>query len=377
LIDGKNIAVLPTESRNLAELKQREPASPSGVGNAQLHGSISGNAAGDSTTPGAALSETLAGNSLDRLQQNASGVAPVNLGNQPAPAAPTGAPAMTFRQAEIAAAPPAPAAADAATTHATNRTVEVTAGAAPIATLSSTSNELVNQATSILAQHPLPSRLPALSMVSTAHETLAIDTQNTLFFSDDEGNHWKTIPSKWKGRAVKVDLASSTSIHSASNLSALGGPILAKPKVANAAVLAGTVTDSTGAVIANASVVIGNAMTPNVRSVKTDRTGRYLIDDLIPGSYKVEAQAPGFNTQQLAVTVAASQQTTANVTLPIGQAAETVTVYASAEPLATLSVAKKVPGPPPAVIQALPLFEITTDTGEHWTSADGKTWQHK
>jgi hypothetical protein len=376
VIDGKNSAVLLTESRNLAELKQRKPAaSPLGVVNAQLHGSISGNAVGTTMGSGASSLQAPPGNTLDRLQQNVSGAAPLNPVNQPAPAASIAPPPMTFRQSKVAAAPPAPAAADAATLPATNQTVVVSAGAASIATLSSMSNEPVNPAASILAQHPLPSRLPALSVVSTAHEILAIDTQNMLFFSDDNGTHWKAIPSKWQGRAVKVDLASSvtSSIHGASNFAAFRGLASSQSQLANAT-LTGTVMDPTGSVIPNASVVISDGKTPNIHNVKTDRTGHYLAADLLPGNYKVEAQAPGFNSQQLAVTVAASQQTTANLILPIGQAAETVTVDASAEPLATLSVAKKTPEPQSAI---LPIFEITTDTGDHWTSTDGQSWKRK
>jgi hypothetical protein len=375
-IDGKGIAPLPAEKSDFAELKQHQPIRA--AGGTQLHGSIGGSA-GFSMNSGVAHPATSAGNGLDRLQQNASGVAPVNPGSQTAPAAPA-PPPINFRQTENPAAQSAPAAvADAATVRAANQTIEVAAAATPVATLSATSNLLVsNQATSMLAQHPLPSQLPALSAISTAHETLVIDTQNTLFFSDDQGEHWRTIPSQWQGRAVRVDLASSaSSVHPPSNPAAFGGPI-PRSKVTNSAGLTGTVTDSTGAVIPNASVVVSDATTPNVRTVKADRSGHYLVDDLVPGNYQVEAQAPGFSSQQLAVNVSASQQSMANLTLPVGQAAETVTVDASAKPLATPSLAKKkAPEPQSDTIRPFTLFEITTDTGDHWTSVDGQTWMRR
>lgn len=380
VIDGKSMAPLPAQSPSLAEPKQHQPTSPTGpAGSGALHGSVSGTA-GLSMSSGAARSETPAGNALDRLQQNASRTASVNPGNQTAPAVPPAPPPINFRQTNSPAAQPADAAvADAATVRAANQTVEVAAAAAPVATLSATSNLLVsNEATSILSQHPLPSQRPALSAISTAHETLVIDTQNALFFSNDEGKHWKEIPSQWHGRAVKLDLASSAnSMHGASQFAAVGGPILSRSKVTDSA-LAGTVTDSTGAVIPSASVVVSDAITPNVRTVKTDRSGHYLVDDLVPGNYKVEAQAPGFSAQQVAVTVAASQQAMANLTLQVGQAAETVTVDASAKPLATPSLAKKkAPEPQSVATGFLTLFEITTDTGDHWTSVDGQTWKRK
>jgi hypothetical protein len=389
VVNGRNVPALSAQSRNFAELKQLQPGSPIGAGDTPPHTSIRGSSAGLSMGSGAALPQAPSGNPLGRLQQNASGAAPVNLGSQSVPVTPTAAPTMTFAQAaETAPAPPPPAVA-AAPVSAADQTVAFTAGA-PVATLSSISNRpALNQTKSILAQHPLPSQLPALSAVSTAHQTLAIDTQNTLFFSDDDGKHWKAIRSQWGGRAVKVDLTPSgvlsgrsstietNNIHPPSNIGAFGGPIYSQPPIANS-VLTGTVTDSTGAVIPDVSVVVGDTITPNVRTVKTDRAGRYLVDDLLPGNYQVEAQAPGFAAQQLAVTLAASQQNMANLTLSVGQSAEAVTVDASPMPLETLSLAKKkTPEPPPAVIQPLPLFEITTDTGDRWTSIDGQTWKRK
>jgi hypothetical protein len=225
-------------------------------------------------------------------------------------------------------------------------------------------------------------------VVSIGNQTVAIDTQNTLFFSDDGGKHWKAIPSQWRGRAVKIDLTpsailfgrrstSESSTPLPSNLTVNGGPILSQSQVAKST-LTGTITDATGAVIPDASIVIGNAITPNIRTVKTGRDGRYIVDDLAPGSYQVEAEAPGFNTQQIAVTVAASQQNLTNIALTVGQAAESVIVDASAASLKTSPLGKeKTSGPPNAGIQPPPLFEITTDTGEHWTSIDGQIWKHK
>jgi Carboxypeptidase regulatory-like domain len=122
-------------------------------------------------------------------------------------------------------------------------------------------------------------------------------------------------------------------------------------------------------------VVVGNPAT-NARTVTTDRTGRYVIDGLVPGSYQVAAQALGFNKQQLDVTVTASQQSSTNLTLSIGQATETVTVSASPEPIATLSVPQKNKAARSSASQSPPVFEITTDTGEHWMSTDGHTWKH-
>jgi hypothetical protein len=247
---------------------------------------------------------------------------------------------------------------------------------------------VLDQAQSILAQHPLPSNLPALSTASNAHQTLAIDAHNTLFFSDDDGKHWQAVPSQWQGRAVKVNLASST-ISSARNATimtsnpppsssfgAIGGPISLPGRVASS-VLTGTITDATGAAIPEVSVVVTNSTTESVHTVKTDRTGRYLIDDLAPGSYRIEAQAPGFQRQSLTLTLVPSERSLANLTLPIGQATEAVTVDSSVIPLAVPSPIEKKVAEPPSGNPFLPIFEITTDTGKRWTSSDGQTWKPK
>jgi hypothetical protein len=374
VINGGNINALSQQSRDLAELKQRQPVSPNMAGERGLDGSISGNTTGLMASSGATAYQNTAGNTLDRLQQSASGG--VSGGSQSATAAP--AATRNLRQAMTAAAPPPPAVADAAPVRAANHTVEVAAAAAPVATLSSMNNRPVDQAASLLLQHPLPSRLPALAVVSTAFQTLVIDTQNTVFFSDDGGSHWKAVPPQWQGRAVKVNLTSSASSGPPpSKLDAFGGPILSGRRVADSSALpalTGTVTDPTGAVIPNASISISDATTQNIRIVKTDQTGRYLVDNLVPGNYQVDAQAPGFNDQQVSVIVAASQQSTANLTLQIGQSAETVTVEESPKPVTSPSFAKR---KAPEQQSFLPIFEITTDGGDHWTSVDGQTWKRK
>jgi len=300
---------------------------------------------------------------LDRLQPNASSGTP-NPGSQPSVT--TSVPAM---------APP-PATSDAAASTA-NQTVDVTSAAA-IVSLSSDE--------STLDQSPLPSHLPALSIVSSAHQKLAIDTHNTVYFSDDSGENWRVVPSQWQGRAVKVDVISlsqagrvlggMSSAHGAERIAVLGSSVPLPLQTASST-LTGRVTDPSGAVISGASVVVSNTSKSVVRTAATDRSGHYLVSDLVPGSYQVEAQAPGFNKQQLPVTLTASQQSLADLTLTVGQSSETVTV-AAAPAIALpgpILARKKVTGP--STGQGLPHFEITTDTGERWTSVNGQTWKLK
>ena len=197
-----------------------------------------------------------------------------------------------------------------------------------------------------------------------------------------------------EGRAVKVELASSTALKQLSaetataeapsaNFGVTGGLVTTRTPITSA-ILTGSVTDGSGAAISNASVVVGNATTPNAGTVRSRSCRHYLIDGLIPGSYRVVAEAPGFNKQQLDITVTASQQNSANLTLFVGQASQTVSVSAAPEVLdingstetaATLSVGRKNKTERSPASQS-PVFEITTDTGEHWTSTDGHTWKH-
>ena len=65
----------------------------------------------------------------------------------------------------------------------------------------------VDQAQAALGRHGLPSGLRALSTVANARQVVAIDTQNTLFLSNDAGAHWSVVYQPWQGRAVKVELA--------------------------------------------------------------------------------------------------------------------------------------------------------------------------
>jgi hypothetical protein len=117
-------------------------------------------------------------------------------------------------------------------------------------------------------------------------------------------------------------------------------------------------------------------MQPLLSRVLTDHSGSYVIGGLVPGHYQIAARAPGFQEQMLSVSVTSSEQGLANFTLPIGSAAETVTVEAAPVPLVELPTTNRKIAEPSA-IKSLPLFEITTEDGNKWTSNDGQAWKHK
>jgi hypothetical protein len=64
---------------------------------------------------------------------------------------------------------------------------------------------------------------------------------------------------------------------------------------------AGTVTDPTGAAIANAKVTVTNAATDLNASTTTNSSGNYSVRELPVGTYKVTVEAPGFKTSSDAV----------------------------------------------------------------------------
>ena len=100
--------------------------------------------------------------------------------------------------------------------------------------------------------------------------------------------------------------------------------------------LKGTVSDSTGALIPNAQVVLTNVSLGTSQTVKTGGQGQYEFQFLAPGTYNLTVSAPGFRSYtrsrlQLLVSLPA----TANVQLQLGQSSQTVTVSASAVSLNT------------------------------------------
>src|SRR5437867_3197121 len=58
--------------------------------------------------------------------------------------------------------------------------------------------------------------------------------------------------------------------------------------------ITGTVSDSTGAVIAGAAVSLTNSATNQVRRVVTNDTGAYSAPFLVPGLYDLRVETPGF-----------------------------------------------------------------------------------
>jgi hypothetical protein len=115
--------------------------------------------------------------------------------------------------------------------------------------------------------------------------------------------------------------------------------VLCLVSLANAQVLSGisgTVTDTTGAVVPNANVTATNNATGVTKTAVTSSAGTYSITDLIPGTYTVKIEAPGFQVSvHDGVGVEVARFSTVNSVLQPGATQQTVTVTESAIALET------------------------------------------
>jgi len=349
-----------------------------------------GNGAGNGFGPGVGA---IAGSGA-----NSSDSASIQLKNpeQPRPVAAAAMP-------KVAPAPPEQTA--------TGQSVVVVAGSLPMETeATNVANNIVTTEREVQAARltlPLPSRRPVLSTVSRGDRVLAVDTHNKVFLSTDGGQHWKGVHVVWRGRAMRVDLTGLpirnrnaefqidkarvpiSTVGNVPQAASANVPVVLQGRSLAALTgpgLSGMVTDVTGAVIPGATVTISDTATRETRTARTDGAGHYAIEQLPPGTYRVEAQAPGFMTRtNTAVAVAAGSQSVANLSLAVGAVTQQVEVTSGAPTIATVPVN-------PASMDSLStnggvagsvgqnagpagLFEITTEKGDRWTSSDGVSWK--
>ena len=97
----------------------------------------------------------------------------------------------------------------------------------------------------------------------------------------------------------------------------------------SAGAIQGTVTDSQGAVIADASVTITNQGTGRVVTVKTSSDGLFSAPTLDPGQYKVEVDQPNFQKMVQDVTLQTAQVLNLPIALQLGSVSQTVEVTAA------------------------------------------------
>ncbi len=98
----------------------------------------------------------------------------------------------------------------------------------------------------------------------------------------------------------------------------------------------GTVSDASGAPVANAKVTIKDSEKGTSSTVETNESGNYTKGQLIPGNYQVEIEAAGFSkTVSSTITVAVDQAARFDTSLKIGNVSEQIDVTATAPLLQT------------------------------------------
>lgn len=102
--------------------------------------------------------------------------------------------------------------------------------------------------------------------------------------------------------------------------------------------LLGTVTDATGAAIPNAVVTATNVATNVKVESRSDSVGRYLVGQLQPGSYRLEATVSGFKKYvRGGIELNVGQQAQLDIAMTIGEVTDNVTVEGAVSAIETTS----------------------------------------
>src|SRR6266851_2491375 len=125
--------------------------------------------------------------------------------------------------------------------------------------------------------------------------------------------------------------------------------------------ISGTVSDTSGRVIAGAQVSITKVDTGVSRTTSTNEDGTYSAPNLLPGNYELTLSATGFKTEvRRGVAVTVGSAAVLDLTLQIGRAIETIQVTgeAPAVQLSTSGIS--------AVVNATTVRELPLN-GRSWT----------
>jgi hypothetical protein len=106
------------------------------------------------------------------------------------------------------------------------------------------------------------------------------------------------------------------------------------------AAISGTVTDSSGAVMADANVQARNVGTGITQTTKSDSQGRFRFPDLGIGEYEIQSTKTGFQTEvRKGITLTVGSNPVVDFTLAVGQTGTTVTVEGQVSQVETQSTA--------------------------------------
>ncbi len=148
---------------------------------------------------------------------------------------------------------------------------------------------------------------------------------------------------------------------------------------ATSGTILGTVQDTTGAVIPDATVTITNVGTGVSKTTQSDAEGNYESLYLIPGKYQVGAFKQGFSkVQQTPFALDVDQQVRVNLTLTMGSDTQTVTVSSETPQLKTQSSevgevigANQITTLPLNVRNFAQFMDLTTGTSPNYSAQGG------
>src|SRR5215470_5409682 len=142
-------------------------------------------------------------------------------------------------------------------------------------------------------------------------------------------------------------------------LVALLAPVLVPSAAFAQASIAGTVKDTSGAVVPGVTVEASSPeLIEKVRTAVSDGTGRYRIENLRPGIYAVTFTLTGFNSfKREGIELTGSFTATVNADLRVGTVEETVTVSGET-PVVDVQSAKRQQTITDAIIGAIPTARV-------------------
>jgi hypothetical protein len=123
--------------------------------------------------------------------------------------------------------------------------------------------------------------------------------------------------SRWEKAAAVFVLVLGLSVLSCAPLFAQG----------TAGKILGTVTDASGGAVAGATVIVTDVDRNAPRTLTTDSAGEYNAPNLLPGNYKVRAEAKGFKAfERSGVVLQVNGEVRVDLTMQPGEVSQTITV---------------------------------------------------
>ena len=128
-----------------------------------------------------------------------------------------------------------------------------------------------------------------------------------------------------KPRLITSALLASTAVVFPSASSSL---LHAQAVSTNGGSIQGTIADASGAVIPNATVIVGSSATGYSHTLQTDNSGFYSLGPLTPGQYTLTISAPNFQKLVVTTVIRVGTVTPGSEKLTVGNQGETVEVNA-------------------------------------------------